>query len=97
MLTRIGTLLIVTLCLLPGPGHAADMPDPNQLEQAKNILADQVREQGHPCDKAIAASHDEAESRPDEPAWILRCSNGTYRIRVRADMAAYIEPISGTP
>lgn len=92
-----GALWLALLCLCPAPGFSGEMPDPNQPEQARTILAGQVRQQGHLCDKAVAARHDPALSRPDEPAWILVCSNATYRVRLRADMAAKVEPISGAP
>jgi len=86
-------LWIAALCLLPTPALAAEMPDENQPDKAKAVLADQVREQGHACDNAIEAHRDPALSRPDEPVWVLACSNATYRISLRADMAAKIEAI----
>jgi hypothetical protein len=94
---RIAGSWIAVLISLPAFTFAGDLADPNQPEQAKNILADQIREQGHVCDTAIEAHHDEAVSKPDEPVWILRCSNASYRIRVRADMSAYVEPIADAP
>jgi hypothetical protein len=72
---------------------AADIPDPNATEQAKRILADQIREQGNTCDRAEAAHRDEVLSKPDEPVWILKCSNAVYRIRLRGDMAAEVEAV----
>lgn len=70
---------------------AAGAPDPNAPEQAKSILADQIRDQGYVCDRAEEAHRDEALSKPDEPVWTLRCGNAAYRIRLRGNMAAEVE------
>jgi hypothetical protein len=80
------------ICLLPVGALAGDASDPNPPEQAKEIVADQIRAQGRYCERAVKAYRDEARSRPDEPAWILVCSNAAYRIRLRADMSADVEP-----
>ena len=76
---------------------AADTLDPSATEQAKGILADQIREQGNTCDRAEDAHRDEALSKPDEPVWILKCSNAVYRIRVRGNMAAEVEVVGSPP
>jgi len=85
------------LCLAVFPmlrmpvGLAADVLDPNATEQAKTILADQLRDQGSACVRAEDAHREEALSKPDEPVWILKCSNAVYRIRMRGNMAAEVE------
>ncbi|MGH6941742.1 hypothetical protein [Hypericibacter sp.] len=84
---------IAALFLLPTVALAAETPDESQPVRARSILADQVREQGHACSNAIEAHRDPELSRPDMPVWILSCSNATYRISVRPDMAARIETI----
>jgi hypothetical protein len=61
-----------------------------QAEDPREILAVRVRAQGHVCDKAVKAERDPQLSRPDLPAWILECSNATYRVILDADMAARI-------
>jgi len=66
----------------PGSGHA---------QTAAEVLADQVRQQGQACERALGAERDEAASRPELPVWILRCSNASYRVRLVPDMAARIE------
>jgi hypothetical protein len=88
-------LWIAAFCLLPTLALAAEAPDESQPIRARSILADQVREQGHACGSAIEAHRDPDLSRPDLPVWILSCSNATYRITVRPDMAARIERIGG--
>ncbi len=55
------------------------------------VLADQLRSQGYPCDRALSSQRD--ASTQDESVWILRCSNGTYRVRLIPDMAAKVEKI----
>jgi hypothetical protein len=77
--------------------RAADATDPNAIEQAKSILADQIRDQGYACDRAEEAHRDEALSKPDEPVWTLRCGNAVYRVRLRGGMAAEVEVLDTQP
>ena len=62
-------------------------------ETPQTVLAAQVRIQGYTCDKALGATRDKKRSRPDLAAWILRCSNATYRVIRAPDMAATIQPL----
>jgi hypothetical protein len=64
-----------------------------QAEPVQNMLAAQLRTQGYTCDKALGAKKDAKLSKPDDEAWILRCSNATYRIRRAPDLAAKVEVI----
>jgi len=64
-----------------------------QLSYAQTPAADvaaQVRSQGYECDRPITATRDVRLSRRDSAVWILRCSNGAYRVRLDPDMAARI-------
>jgi hypothetical protein len=54
------------------------------------IIADQVRDQGFSCNKALTIERDPTYSRPDEPVWILKCDNATYRVRMIPGMAANV-------
>ena len=54
------------------------------------IIADQVRDQGFPCNKSQTVERDPTYSRPDEPVWILKCDDATYRVRLIPGMAANI-------
>ncbi len=56
-------------------------------------LAAQLRAQGFRCDKPVTAERDEARSKPDEAAWVVRCANASYRMRLIPDMAAIVEPL----
>ncbi len=88
-------LLGALLALAPTLAFAGDAADPNGAEAPATILAGQIRQQGHPCDKSLSASRDPMLSTADEPVWVLVCSNATYQIRVRADQAAAVEVIGG--
>ena len=60
-------------------------------DDAKSILAAQVRSQGYLCDSPQSARQDVAASRPDEAVWILICEDATYKVHLVPDMAAHIE------
>lgn len=57
------------------------------------VLADQLRSQGYPCDRALSSEQDVDASKRDESVWVLKCTNGTYRVRIIPDMAAKVEKI----
>ena len=61
-----------------------------QVPPATDIAA-QVRLQGYPCEGSVSAEKDAKYSWPDEPLWVLKCTNATYRVRLVPDMAARIE------
>jgi hypothetical protein len=54
------------------------------------IVADQVRSQGFACSEPVAATKDEATSKPDLPVYVLTCGNGSYRVEVIPDQGAKI-------
>ncbi len=60
---------------------------------AKDIVAAQVRAQGHPCKSPKSATPDKQASRPHEQTWLLECENETYRVRLVPHMAAKIEVV----
>lgn len=57
------------------------------------VLADQLRSQGYPCDRVLGAEQDVEASRRDVSVWVLRCTNGSYRMRLVPDVAAKVERI----
>jgi hypothetical protein len=63
-----------------------------QIPPAEDIAA-QVRTQGHRCEGDPSALKLTKQSWPDEPLWILTCTNATYRVRLVPDMAAQIERV----
>ena len=60
-------------------------------EPTKDLLAAQIRDQGYRCSMPLSANKDLSRSRPDEAVWVLRCKNGTYRLRLVPDMAARVQ------
>jgi len=57
------------------------------------VLADQLRSQGYRCDRALGSEQDAGSSKPNEAVWVLKCTNGSYRMRLVPDMAARVERI----
>ena len=78
-------LLLLTATIAIVQGVRAEEIPPVQ------IIADQVRDQGFPCSKSLTVERDPTYSRPDEPVWILKCDNATYRVRLVPGMAAKVE------
>jgi len=74
--------------LLYGPASAGYGRHPKTTPE---IIAAQIRDQGYVCAKAISAERDEKLSKADEAAWILKCENATYRVRLVPDLAAKVE------
>ena len=81
----IGALTVALL--VSGGRDAAAQPTPPET------LAAQLRLQGHRCDEPVTAQRDAQLSKPDEIVWNLRCSNGSYRMRLSPDMAARVEKL----
>ncbi|NRG19995.1 hypothetical protein HPQ64_20055 [Rhizobiales bacterium] len=79
------------VCSLGGGSIA--LAQTSDVEDVKNLLAVQVREQGHTCDKPQGAEQEEDLSKPDEEVWTLECENATFRVKLIPDMAAEIEKI----
>lgn len=79
---------VVTLGMAP----VFSTPSPaEELEKIKNIVADQIRDQGYKCDKPSGAVRDTGASRPNEVVWLLTCEDANYRVRLVPDMAAHVE------
>ena len=66
---------------------ASDVAD----SEAAGVIADAVRAQGLPCTEPASAQRDPAMSKPDEPVWVLMCSDARYRVRLMGDMPAKVE------
>ncbi|WP_046866653.1 hypothetical protein [Microvirga massiliensis] len=76
------------LAILVSGGRVAPAQD-----MPPEILASQLRGQGYRCDAPVTAQRDAQLSKPEEAAWILKCANASYRMRLIPDMAARIEPL----
>jgi hypothetical protein len=57
---------------------------------AAAVIADQVRIQGFPCRNPVAAERLDAESVPNETAYLLKCDAVTYRVLLIPDQAALV-------
>ena len=87
---RVAPDLIVAAMLgsvLLASGHATAQDTP------ANIISDQIRRQGFPCDEPRQARRDEQASRPNGAVWIMHCANVAYRVTLIPDMAAKVELI----
>ena len=84
-----GLVMLPTSTTLPA---AAQEGQPNE-ETPAGILAVRVRAQGHRCDEPATAQSDTARSRADERAWVVKCANASYRVRLVPDMGAVIESL----
>ena len=62
-------------------------------DEAADLVATQVREQGHDCSEPFEAAPDPKDSEVGERGWILTCANASYRVRLIPDMAAKVELI----
>jgi hypothetical protein len=65
----------------------------SSAEIPKDIIAEQIRRQGHTCEKPESAKQDMERSRPNAAVWELKCEKATYRVRLVPDMAANIERV----
>ncbi len=57
------------------------------------VVAGQVRTQGFPCKGPISADRLNAESAPNETAYLLRCYAVTYRVVLIPDQAAVVTKV----
>ena len=85
----VGLMVSVTSAI--GPTTAQQRSEGE--ETPAGILAVRLRQQGYRCDEPARAKPDAAQSRADERAWVVRCANASYRMRLIPDMDAVIEPL----
>lgn len=86
-------LTAAALACFSTAGGMAAIAQTSDVEDVKNLIAAQVRDQGHACDNPQGAERDEQLSKPDEEVWTLECESATYRVKLIPDMAAEIEEI----
>ena len=60
---------------------------------AAEVLAAQLRIQGHRCEGPVNAERDTERSKTDSAVWVIKCTNATYRMRLIPNMAAHVEQI----
>jgi hypothetical protein len=62
-------------------------------DTAVSVVADQVRSQGFACSNPASAQRIEAESRPGQPVYLLKCEDATYKVRLIPDQAAAVAKV----
>jgi hypothetical protein len=79
----------------PGDADAGGRLDTGAVqagnEKPADIVAVKIRKQGYSCDTPLGVERDHERSMPNQPVWILKCGNATYRVRLVPDMAAHVE------
>jgi hypothetical protein len=83
---RIAAALFLSLCGSAWSQNASVVTPPE-------VLADQLRTQGYPCDRVLSAVQDIGASKSDEAVWVLRCTNANYRVRLIPDLAAIVQKV----
>lgn len=71
----------------------AGAPSPSRLQTPADDVAAQVRSQGYQCDTPVSATRDVELSRPDSAVWVLKCANGSYRVRLDPGMGAAVDKL----
>ena len=85
-MTLLSGACAVAILLSDGRSAAAQEVPPE-------LLASQLRLQGHRCDAPVTAQRDIQLSKPDEAVWTVRCLNASYRMRLVPDMAARVQQL----
>jgi hypothetical protein len=64
-----------------------------QGPSAVETVAAAVRVTGAGCDEPRALEYDAEASRPDRPAWVIRCEQGSFRVIYQGDTGPEVTPI----
>jgi hypothetical protein len=83
----VGALATVIAQFSPAAAFAAPS------EKAPGIIAAQLRRQGVACTTPRGGVLDSENSTPHETAWILRCDEASYRVRIIPHLGARIVPV----
>jgi hypothetical protein len=62
--------------------------------EALVVVANQVRLQGHKCDKPSVVERDVSLSKPGLPVWLLTCDEGRYRVELIPHKQARVTPLN---
>ena len=88
---RILIIIALIVFILPRNAFAASEESP------ETIISAVVRREGYVCEKPIKATKDEIDSIPEEMAWILKCKNLTYKVRLYPHYLSHIEILENWP
>jgi hypothetical protein len=85
----------LNLTVLAGlPFAAVGWSDVAQAQESTTeIVAAAVRQHGHVCEHPESVEPDHQDTTPDEKAWIIRCENGSYRVKFMGSGVAEVEPM----
>ncbi|MEI9401825.1 hypothetical protein [Mesorhizobium argentiipisi] len=87
-------LSIVTAIISPACAGGSSLTASAQRgETDAAIVADQIRSQGFPCKGPISAERLDAESVPNETAYLLQCDAKAYRVLLIPDQAAIVTSV----
>ena len=70
------------------PDHFVQ-PEEDDLQ----IVAAAVRVTGARCHQPLGVERDAVESRPERPAWIIRCEEGLFRVIFEGDTGVRVTPV----
>jgi hypothetical protein len=59
----------------------------------ENVMLSAIRVEGYRCAHASGAVKDMVASTPLEPAWIVTCESGRYRVTFLGDAGIRVEPL----
>lgn len=86
------SLILLFVGTLTGWGHSSSLFAAD--ETPNEVLAAQIRKQGHECKAPIIAEKDLKRSKPHGAVWKVSCGDISYELRLVPNMAADIERIS---
>ena len=78
--------------IVPAPAAPPDAAAP-PAESELGIVAAAVRITGTRCDQPRDVERDASASRPDRPAWIIRCEDGLFRVIFEGDTGPRVTPL----
>ena len=87
-------VLLGTLGVIPtARGEPAANASAQQDGSVVDVVAAAVRITGTPCENPRDVEQDAAASRPDRPAWFIRCEQGLYQVPIEGDTGPRVTPL----
>jgi hypothetical protein len=86
------SIVLAASAIIAGLSASSAIAD-DGLEAPMDLLASELRDQGHDCDHPKKAELDQKASKPNERVWTVECKGIRYRMTVVPDLAAKIEKL----
>jgi hypothetical protein len=86
------SIVLAASAIIAGLSASSAMAD-DGLEPPMDLLATQLRDQGHDCDHPTKAEFDQKASKPNETVWTVECKGVRYRMTVVPDLGSKIEKL----